>query len=244
MFNKLKNSSKKWFIVITIFLFGCENSVEGDRKDPIPTNGLVLYYDFDDISERIIVDLSGNGNDATIVDDFETTDGYSQNALAFTGSGYAIRESPQNLPTGNAPRTLAFWVKFNEIAPAQIIGGYGSTQNCGNFQGGLDVSTGENISFFGWGDCNFESAAELTDLMDDRYHHIAYVHNGSSLSIYIDGAVVNNVSQELSTQASTLCIGGEVNGSTCVRLFNGNIDEFRIYNRSLTSGEIRTFLNN
>ncbi len=233
------------FLFFSLFIFiACENSVEGDLKDPIPTNGLVVYYSFDDFSGAQVRDLSGNENNAALVGDYDTVEGRSQNALALTGSGYAILENPENLPTGNSPRTLTYWVQLNAISPAQIFGGYGDTQNCENFQGGLDTTSGEFLSFFGWGDCNHESTANLTEFVDDRFHHIAYVYNGNSIIMYLDGMALGSVTLNLNTTASTLCVGGEVSGSTCVRLFNGNIDEFRIYNRALTSGEIETFIDN
>lgn len=41
------------------------------------------------------------------------------------------------------------------------------------------------------------------------------------------------------TTAQTLCVGGEVNGTSCDRYFDGAIDEFQIYNRALTPSEIQ-----
>jgi hypothetical protein len=243
--NSFLNKLNIVFLIFSIFIFiGCENSVEGNLKDPVPTNGLVVYYDFEDITGAQVRDLSGNNNNAALVGDYDTVEILSQNALALTGSGYAFLENPQNLPTGNSSRTLTYWIQLNEISPAQIFGGYGNTQNCENFQGGLDTTSGELLSFFGWGECNHESTTNLTELVDERFHHIAYVYNGSILTMYLDGVAIGSETLDLNTTASTLCVGGEVSGSSCVRLFNGNIDEFRIYNRALTSGEIETFVNN
>ncbi len=68
------------------------------------------------------------------------------------------------------------------------------------------------------------------------------MYNGSSMRLYVNGALVATRAQTGNTMVSTgvLRIGG--NG-VWGEYFNGAIDEVRIYNRALSAAEIQSDMN-
>ncbi|MEA3343387.1 MAG: LamG-like jellyroll fold domain-containing protein [archaeon] len=79
-----------------------------------------------------------------------------------------------------------------------------------------------------------------------EWHHFAVTYNGSSLVLYLDGLIEDSVDTSISAPANDLRLllgktygsrqGG--NSGSGAENFNGSIDEFRIYSRSLDSSEI------
>lgn len=74
------------------------------------------------------------------------------------------------------------------------------------------------------------------------WHHVAMVHDGADLRLYFDGV---ETSSDIGTAplspftSAMLSIGGSDNG---LDLFQGALDEVRIYNRALTVAEISTLV--
>jgi len=81
---------------------------------------------------------------------------------------------------------------------------------------------------------------------DNAWHQVVGVvgDSGTSVSIYLDGALVNKSSGLTPADCSTgnLSIGSYgkyLSGGMPIRVWNGSIDEVRVWNRSLTADEIR-----
>ena len=73
------------------------------------------------------------------------------------------------------------------------------------------------------------------------WHYIAWVRNSSALTVYIDGSLAASNTDRTGTVDSTnanLGIGG-VQNSPPAYLFNGLMDDVRLYKRELTAGEIQ-----
>lgn len=83
-------------------------------------------------------------------------------------------------------------------------------------------------------------STKTTNELYGNWHHVACVRTGSTLKIYIDGALDNSGSVSTSTAGSNtapLCIGSYNTGSGW--FFDGSIDEVRIHNIVLTANQIR-----
>ena len=163
-------------------------------------------------------------------------------ALNFDGSnGYVIISGYQGIE-GTASRTVEFWMKTS-VAGAGSLFTWGSNGLGERWGGRLDgnkirieVSAGYLIG--------------STNLADGQYHHIAVVFeddgtpNIQDVNIYIDG-LLETISSSLPAPINTLNsidvqIGRSPFGGT---LFNGNMDEFRIWNRALCESEVQNYMN-
>ena len=86
-----------------------------------------------------------------------------------------------------------------------------------------------------------------TDLRDNKWHHIVSVKDGNTAAyLYVDGVLVGTDSTISSMLAFLSLTIGALNGDSGVPeiLFNGLIDEVRIYNRVLSASEIFQHYNN
>jgi len=83
---------------------------------------------------------------------------------------------------------------------------------------------------------SYVSAIATKNLTQFRPHHVAFTYNGSTVFLYIDGILnkTNLFSGNLHSAVLPLVIGLNSTGFR----FNGSIDHFRIYNRTLTGNEI------
>ena len=83
------------------------------------------------------------------------------------------------------------------------------------------------------------SNGQHTDLNATLWNHVVYSYDGSKERVFINGQFVQSRDSNGSPVANSqpLTIGGQ-NGNYLQRVHNGKIDELRIYNRSLSAGEI------
>lgn len=77
-------------------------------------------------------------------------------------------------------------------------------------------------------------------LLQDTWYHIAAVHAGSELSLYINGNLVDTYATSASMQNSGLTIlGADWDGGNNFNQFlSGSLDEVRVYNRALNMADI------
>lgn len=153
--------------------------------------------------------------------------GPSSLLLDGTGDYVSVPDSADwNFGTGDF--TIDFWINWDNIAKfGHIIGQYQDSDNCWQLYTYTDsmlyfanVSGGTTSSSFG---------IDLSGLSTGTWYHIAFVRNGSTTLIFING-----VSQSVTTyaawgtmpdRAEALMIGGNTQGT---RDTDGYIDELRV----------------
>jgi hypothetical protein len=104
---------------------------------------------------------------------------------------------------------------------------------------GADGAATNNWSMGVWG------GAEATDpqgIILNNWYCLAFTYNGSTGGVWVNGTLkaTASITPSIPNPAS-FTIGASATG-TCP--FNGTIDEFRVYDRVLTSTEINDFCNN
>ena len=100
------------------------------------------------------------------------------------------------------------------------------------FSLGKSPETGEPLSVI--------SSKTFTDDDLETWFHVAGTYDNSTISLYINGVLDNSTSVSGSFISNeTLRIGAEnPNGRAALYYFNGTIDEVKIWNVSLTAGEV------
>ncbi|PSH02270.1 MAG: hypothetical protein BRC26_01410, partial [Nanohaloarchaea archaeon QH_8_44_6] len=75
----------------------------------------------------------------------------------------------------------------------------------------------------------------------DRWNHVAFTYNGSYLTTYINGSATatSAFSSDIYQSSKSSIIGAFYGSSSLADRFDGEIDEVKIYNRSLSSDEIK-----
>ncbi|MFZ1783605.1 MAG: PKD-like domain-containing protein [Ferruginibacter sp.] len=110
-------------------------------------------------------------------------------------------------------------------------------QNAGANNGKVQVAR-----FDGGNNPNILSTATIND---NNWHQISFVKTGSTMYLYIDGILNGTVTDNTTgttSNASPLFLGKRGGGAPFDNFFTGTLDELRIFNRGLCSGEIQNYL--
>lgn len=206
-------------------------------------DGLVAYYPFDGDANNQAADM-GHG---TVVGAVLTEDrnGNPNSAYLFSGeSGEYIEVSDYNLilPMGDEPRTLAAWVRCDDLTleDAHIIA-YGTQTDGQHCHLSMHVYDGFIRMGFWYNDID-----AYVGLFDPVWYHIAGVWDGNEVRIYFDGELQENVSpaspvNTVDHETIRLRIGCQ-NSSSFDNQFAGAIDEVMIFSRALDDNEIASIM--
>ena len=204
------------------------------------TAGLAVYYPFDEGSNTIAHDSSGNGNDGTLTNGPLWVAGVEGSALSFDGVDDYVNDDNFSW-SGGGPVTVTFWnyVKSADVQAASAFGvGQGNTYR---FQAHAPYSNSMLFWDYGQGTIG-RVGIDYTPYLN-KWTHIALVSmgvGGNFKGIYLNGVLVasGSVSDGPGTTMTGLKVGHAVLDTSIYH--KGNIDEFRIYNRVLSAAEIQT----
>lgn len=158
--------------------------------------------------------------------------------LNFDGANDGITTA-SNLNFADQSFSIEFWARRETVGDFQYI--YSSGTNSSNNFNAMLFRYGTNkISFSFWSN-DLDSNASITD---NNWHHYACTYNANTKlqSIYIDGVLDATRTSTSNTSANTiLYIGSNLNLAT--QRFNGDLDEFRIWNTDRTAEQIAGSMN-
>ena len=85
-----------------------------------------------------------------------------------------------------------------------------------------------------------KNLATLTALSADRWYHVAMTYDGSNIRLYLDGTLDNSSAQtgSIDTSNQPVLIGKHEVGD-CTGVWDGLLDDVRVYNRALSADEVR-----
>jgi hypothetical protein len=213
-------------------------------------NGLVGWWTFDgkDMAGNYAFDKSGSGNRGTLTG----TNGLPIRTIGKIGQGMQFDGVGDWVDFGdpvplriNGDLTIAAWVKTTNTTKSemmiitQIAGG-----NNRNYQ--LYLTTNADLQFtHGSGTAQSGYATAGTSLADGKWHHVAFTADYPSGTYYIDGKNVKSIAMSfdvVDTSALSYHVGGASAGQTDT-MFDGTLDDVRIYNRVLSADEIKRLYN-
>jgi hypothetical protein len=220
--------------------------VVGKTQPSINPSGLVAYYDVGTISSypkggSTLYDLSGNGYNVTLYNTptFITT---GKTSLSFSKNSFEYGSTSTNLPDLN---NFTIESKFRVTSSltsqvTSVVTGQYNLSTKLNFSLGTNnapINYNMTIGFFNG---SWRSVTGFTPTLNTWYH-VTGTYDGSSLKMYIDGAL----SQTL-TYTGTPQSGGVLRiarrwddvDNNATNFFPGDIEFIRIYNRSLSSTEV------
>ncbi|AZQ64690.1 LamG domain-containing protein [Flammeovirga pectinis] len=226
------------------------------------STGLLAYFPFNATAS----DLSGNGNDANVVNATFTTDrnGIENSAINVNQSSqYATLSSIDDFEN---EMTIATWVKPHEFYSSRcqynIIVGNNDESN-GSHNGMWYLVYGDQLSDdhdcynydpdntpFGFrlgfsdGSLGLERSETLVSL--DQYYFLVGTYDGSTMRIYVNGVLETEVeyNKTLYVNDSDITIGRSMDDPDYPYNTNGDIDDIRIYKRALTGDEIIALYHN
>lgn len=193
--------------------------------DYVPTEGLVAWYPFNGNAN----DESGNGLHGEVNGAILTDDRFLTPNRAYSFSGNCQDRIDMLIPemTENTSFSVSFWTRRNGTGcynPRvwEFYGGSRTTQ-CSWF------NSWDYITFSGF------PVTDIT-LQDDNWYHFVLTNNGFEWKAYFNGEL-NNTEQDTTVINSPDLAIGRMNHPAWDS-FNGDIDDFAIWNRELSPSEI------
>jgi hypothetical protein len=239
--------NKLIYLVSFVLLLSVSSSVFAD---------LVGHWTLDEGSGTTVVDVSGNGNDGTIMDNPDLEDptwitGVSGSALEFHGTGVALTGGDY-VDCGNdaslnitGPISIALWIRPDADDPEGKGTAGGETAPMAKADMNMSPSWSWQIRY-GWGGpepymaFTFNTSPRAWAFVGrnlERYEwvHIACSHDGTTLKCYVNGEETDSTPMGQITGSSTPVLIGS-DGWGCD--WTGAIDDVRIYNHALSVAEI------
>jgi hypothetical protein len=196
-------------------------------------------------AKSVSLTIGGGGTQTTTSQAWTNGDtGKYGKSLNFDGSDdFAANNSGGFLPTGDNPRTIAFW--FKPVAGMSTTNGavaYGCSTaealSCADSGAGRYLSAWANTSSIGLHLETCQVNGPATPAPTTDWHHYTAVFNGDgTVTFYIDGQKPTTV-----TAPCTINTAAGVGVSIGVGrwgYYNGQIDDVRIYNYARTADQVK-----
>jgi hypothetical protein len=212
---------------------------------PTPSGtGLLAWYQFDESSGTTAVDSSGSGNNATLVNGPTWVTGQSGNAVNLDGANDYV-SMPNGIVNGLNNFTIATWVRLDTTGSWRRIFDFGTGTSVNMF---LVPQSGSNTVRFAITTGGWSAEQQIngtSPLSTGVWTHVAVTKSGNVGTLYVNGVVVGT-NNNLTLSPSSL---GNTNQSWLGRsqysgdaYLDGQLDDFRIYNRALSAAEINGLL--
>ena len=196
------------------------------KQKMVSNQGLVGYWPLNEGRGIRAGDSSGQNNHGTITG-ATWTNGKRGGALSFNGSSNWVNIS--NSTTLNQANFTAFaWFKTTSNSDQKIISNNISYHQLQTLNGHLRI-------------CVNGCTEGSTIVNDNKWHLAVVVGDATSIRAYLDGNSTAEITQSVSSNdmTGTFSIGKVGNGDSSY-LFNGLIDDVRIYSRALSASEIQS----
>lgn len=209
------------------------------------------YSDMEDLTTSTIEDLVGSldGTKEAANQPLEAT-GKIDNCQSFTTGGDLIDFSFNPRTTiGTGDFTISLWVKMPTNSNRRIFIYFGDSGDVNFYdaftiQAGNSGGDGSDINVAARdGTTGYVEISDGGGNQDDAWHHLVAVRDGTTLSFYIDGILVNRTTDtEWGVDVGALArIGaGQADGNP---MRDGEIDELGIWSRAMHYGDVLDLYN-
>ena len=224
---------------------GVVNVTVDNTAPPLPPD-LMAGWAFNEGGGTTSVDVSGNGNTATLLNGAAWVSGKYGNAVTFDQLDDQVRalNSPTLNISGNA-LTISTWINPLGGAGDQAVFGkfWNADMTSPFYQYGLELQNGGQSPVFQIGTASGVRAASMgSTLPVGEWSHLAVTFDGSVARFYVNGDLTSSPALAASVTArdTVLHLGADADGS---QHFNGSLDDFRIYKRTLSQSQVQADMN-
>ncbi|MBK8700511.1 MAG: DUF1573 domain-containing protein [Saprospiraceae bacterium] len=179
-------------------------------------------------------DLSGNNNHGVVTGATLTADrfGNTNSAYKFFNNGDKIVVPASAAITGNATRSISFWLKHE--GPVGGIFNWGNYSTCNEFALGHFANTPNMYRLQFWA-CDNDIILPNSNV---GWHHYLMQYNGATLQLYYDGNLHTTLSKSLNTASTPITFG--FRDGTSIK---ASLDDILIYNKYLSPSEVLNLYN-
>ena len=216
---------------------------------PAPTQGLVMHYAFETLTNGVVTDSAGNGLNGSVV----AASGSPSLVTSLAGYGKAVQLTGANHQWVNVPLlpvldvdhyTLSAWVRYTGVQNDLTLDRWEVLEKAGAYW--MNVRTNGLVRVGGfYGGCtnpswqNFDSTRALKV---NVWRHVATTYDGARLRVYIDGKAAGSkaITGRTCVSGQPLAVGAKNAPAKGLyeAFWDGRLDDVRIYNRALSVAEI------
>jgi hypothetical protein len=214
---------------------------------PSASGSLIGHWNFNEGSGQIAGDSSGNLNDGTLgltsgVESGDPAWACSNTALDFDGTDDEVKLSFVSIGD-SATWSITAWIKMSaDTADKRTIYGEGSTAQEEYFY--LSVAQGgSNVVFYSQDNdgFNYASLDGTSNVEDDAWHLVTVVQRSKTdRELYVGTNSENTSVENSGTLSFNIASIGYLRTTWVADPFKGIIDDVRIYDYALSTGEIAT----
>jgi hypothetical protein len=227
------------------FVVGCGNSTL-DLFDP--DRGLLAHWAFDEnAAGSMVADSSPFGLHATpsanpptptqAVPPVHFSNPYS---LSFNGQDQWVNAGNPPLLNAGGPISIAAWIRAANVAGYHNVLAHGWRNNP-NEEVSLRIGDG-NYEFTYWNSVNHIASTPLGNADIGTWTHLCGVFDGGEYRIYRNGALAASTADTTAPPPNIdapWAIGARApQPDSLERLFEGQIDDLRVYGRALSAAEV------
>lgn len=230
------SSANKYFLRYGPSPFAAATGTEGFASDVV-NSGLVAYWKLDEAVGNTSYDFSGSDNNGTWINSPVSTSSCKfGSCMVFNGSNNYIQASSA-IAFGTGSFSVSFWLRatgtdsydaiFDEGGPmSSAVPGYQLFLSGGALRYNMSDGAGH------WQEL---VVGNSPDLRDNKWHNFVWSYDGSNSRFYVDNKLLDTDPWTYGTGSPTAQFKI---ASSWVNSFRGAIDDFRVYNRSLSTAEI------
>jgi hypothetical protein len=197
---------------------------------PIPMTFMVGYWPFNEGVGNIAVDSSANKNNVNLINNPVWIDGKKGKALRFNGvNSYVTKKSTVGIPN-KPPFTVEFWANAKNFSNPKWNDFF---RKEGSWA--VQATPGGKLSLEITGKQDIISSVSIPT---NEWVHLAVTFEGTTVKYYKNGVLADTKTQinVPNTGTTVIAIGG---GNYYGSMFNGILDEVKIFNKALNEGEIK-----
>lgn len=228
------------FTLLLLYLFAGATTAAEDIVD-----GLQLKYTF----ETGTTDLSGNGYDAILMGTATTGSNGDKTVLSMDGADGSYLDLGDSTTTGAmlaslSEFTICTWVYVNVNETWSRIFDFGS--GTANYMFACTKGSSGNVRYAIKNGGSEQAIDGSAPLPIGKWSHMAITFSGTTAKLYING-VLDGINENMTISPLVLGAGNFTQNYIGKSqwpdpYFNGDITDFRIYNRELSSNELLTFI--
>ena len=214
-----------------------------------PTQGLVMHYAFESLTNGVVTDSAGSSLDGHVVSAagspslVASLSGYGK-AIELTGTSHQYVDVPL-LPVLDVDHyTLSAWVRYTGVQNDLTLERWEVLEKAGAYW--MNVRTNGLVRVGGfYGGCTnpaWQNLDSTRAVKVNTWRHLATTYDGARLRVYIDGKAAGSkaITGRTCVSGQPLAVGAkDAPAKGLLEAFwDGRLDDVRIYDRALSATEI------
>ena len=200
--------------------------------------GLVAYYKLNETSGTNALEVAHFNHNGTLQAGTLGNSGIIGTSYTFNGadSQYLNLSSVQTLPFLGAPFGISFWAYRTPDVTTDVM--FALTNNNGI---DMQITSGGLVYAENWQGASWSSNSGTTHVLNNTWMHFVMTSNGTNATIYLNNTIqfLTDTSNHQGRGFTWDTISTFAGGTG----FAGRIDEFGLWNRSLSSAEVTQLYN-